>query len=263
MQLKDYINNQIKKGGCSFSLAVAEKELGKSNVALRSAIAHLIAKGELVSPARGFYVIVPPEYQILKSLPAEHFIPYLMDYWGINYYAALLTAARYHGSTHQSSQVFQVIVPKHKPEIICGKVRIKFYANKNMINTPTQKISTAKSRLIISTPEGTAMDLMHYINQSGGLSHIATILSELQESISPEKLLLLAENQKSLPWKQRLGYILEATGSVELAEILKSHLKKHKKIDFIPLMPGIETYGVRKNKTWKILENTTIEGDDI
>lgn len=57
--------------------------------------------------------------------------------------------------------------------------------------------------MIISTPEATAMDLMHYPSQSGGLNHIATVLSELQESINPEKLLLLAENQNSLPWKQR------------------------------------------------------------
>lgn len=33
MRLKNYINNQLKNGRCSFSLTVAEKELGKSNVA--------------------------------------------------------------------------------------------------------------------------------------------------------------------------------------------------------------------------------------
>ena len=262
MVLNDYIDNQLRHGKCSFSLVAAEKEIGKTREALLSSIAHLLSKGELVSPAKGFYLIVPPEYQVLKCLPAEHFIPYLMEYWGYEYYAALLTAARYHGATHQSPHVFQVIIPKHKPALICGKVKVKFIVNKNLKKTPTQKIATAKSSLIISTPEGTAMDLMKYPNQSGGLSHIATVLSELQESMKPEKLLLLAENQNTLYWKQRLGYLLEAIGATELAEVLKTHLKQQKKLDYVPLMPAIRQSGkVKKNTTWKILENTTIESD--
>lgn len=50
-----------------------------------------------------------------------------------------------------------------------------------------QKINTAKSMLIISTPEGTAMDLMNYPKQSGGLNHVAIMLSELQEFWSYKK----------------------------------------------------------------------------
>lgn len=262
MTLNDYIDNQIRQGKCSFSLAAAVKELGKTREAILSSIAHLLFKGQLVSPAKGFYLIVGPEYQVLKCLPAEHFIPYLMEYWRCEYYAALLTAARYHGATHQSLHVFQVIIPKHKPALICGKVKVTFIVNKNLKKTPTQKITTSKSTLIVSTPEGTAMDLMNYPNQSGGLSHIATVLSELQESMKPEKLLLLAENQKTLYWKQRLGYLLEIIGAMELAEVLKTHLKKQKKLDYIPLMPTIKkTDNIKKNITWKILENTTIESD--
>ena len=161
----------------------------------------------------------------------------------MEYYAALLTAAKYQGATHQSPQIFQVMIPKHKPEIICGKVKIKFYSNKNILNTPTQKISTAKSPLIISTPEGTAMDLINYLDQAGGLNHVATVLSELKESMNPENLLALAKNQKNLPWKQRLGYILEQIGAIELADVLKKHLQQQKRIDYIPLLPEIKSIG--------------------
>lgn len=264
MQLKDYIKNQLKFGKNSFSLIGAEKELGKTNEALRSSIARLVANGELVSPTKGFYLIIPPEYQILNCLPAEHFIPYLMNYWGLEYYVSLLTAAKYHGATHQSSQIFQVMIPKYKREIICGKVRIKFYINKHLKNTPIQKINTAKSILIISTPEGTAMDLMNYPKQAGGLNHITTILSELKESMQPKKLLMLAEKQTDLAWKQRLGYLLEKIGATELAEVLKVHLKKQNSIDYIPLLSGMKNPSdIQKNSTWKILENTTIESDDL
>lgn len=263
MQLKDYINNQVKKGKNSFSLNDAKEEMGKSKDTILSAVAHLLKRSELVSPAKGFYLIVPPEYQILKCLPAEHFIHSLMNYWGLPYYAALLTAASYHGATHQSPHVFQVMIPNHKPEIICGNVKIKFYENKNIKNTPTQKIFTSKSSLIISTSEGTAMDLMHYLNQAGGLDHVTTVLSELQESMKPENLRHLAETQKNLPWKQRLGYILELIGAIELANVLKDHLKQQKRFDYIPLLPKIKYNDATKNKVWKILENTTIESDEI
>jgi len=262
MLFSEYIDNQMRQGRCSFSLADAERVLGKARVALRSSIVHLLTKGELVSPAKGFYVIVPPEYQVLGCLPAEHFIPYLMEYWGYEYYASLLTAARYHGATHQSAQVFQIIIPKYRPSLVCGKVKINFIANKNLQKTPTQKINTAKSMLTISTPEGTAMDLMNYPNQSGGVNHIATVLSELQESMKPERLISLAASQNSLPWKQRLGYLLEVVGAIELAEALKKHLKQQRKLDYVPLMLGVEkTEGIKRNTIWKILENTTIESD--
>jgi predicted transcriptional regulator of viral defense system len=262
MLLKDYIKTQLQKGKCSFSLIAAMQAMATPRKAVLSSIAHLLKAGNIISPAKGFYLIVPPEYQILKCLPAEYFISYLMEYWGLEYYAALLTAARYHGATHQSTQVFQVMIPPHKPEIVCGKVKVKFYTNKHLQDTPTQKITTSKSILTISTPEGTAMDLMRYIKQAGGLSHIATVLSELQEVIDPEKLFLLAEHQSDLAWKQRLGYLLELLDATKLVEALKMHLTRHKKIDYIPLMPGItKLHNVSKNKVWKILENTNIEGD--
>lgn len=263
MNLKDYINNQLKKGKSTFSLNNAQKEIAKSNQAIRSAITHLTTRQELISPAKGFYLIVPPEYQILKCLPAEHFIHYLMEYWEIEYYAALLTAAKYHGAAHQSPQVFQVITPIHKPEIICGNVKIKFYVNKNIKNTPIQKISTSKSPLLISTPEGTAMDLMNYINQAGGLNHVATVLSELQNFMNPDKLLHLAETHKHLPWKQRLGYILELVGASALADVLKKHLEQQKRVNYVLLLPGKSSKHIVKNEIWKILENTTIEVDEV
>jgi len=262
MQFSNYIENLSRHGKCSFSLAEAERTLGKTRLALLSSIMHLLAKEELVSPAKGFYIIIPPEYKVLGCLPAEQFIPYLMEYWGCQYYTGLLTAARYHGATHQSVQVFQVVVPDNRRAIMCGKVKIDFIINKNLEKTPTQKISTARSMLTISTPEGTAMDLMNYPKQSGGLNHIATVLSELQESMRPDKLLSLAESQDTLSWKQRLGYLLEIVGAMQLAEVLKTHLKQQARLDYISLMPGVKKTGeTKKNATWKIYENTNIESD--
>jgi predicted transcriptional regulator of viral defense system len=262
MAFIDYIHDVIKNGKCTFSIEDAEKKLHKSRKAIRASIEHLLAKNELVSPAKGFYVIVPPEYQILGCIPAEFFIPYLMKYWNINYYACLLTAAKYHGATHQAVMAFQVMIENPRPPIICGKIKIKFIANKNLSQTPIQMITTRMSMLAVSTPEGTSMDLLNYPHQSAGLNHITTVLAELQESMAPNKLLVLAENSPILAWKQRLGFILEMLNAHELAKVLKVHLSKQKRVDYILLSPGAKvTKLAKKNTTWKIIENTKIESD--
>jgi len=262
MNFSDYINDLVKHGKCSFTAQQAQSALNKSAEAIYSSVKHLLTKNELATPAKGFYVIVPPEYQILGCLPAEHFIPYLMEYWQCPYYVGLLTAAGYHGATHQAVQVFQVMIDgRTKPQILCGKVKIRFIANRHLPETPVQSISTAKSMLKISTPEGTAMDLLNYSHQSGGLNHTATILAELQESMKQDQLLVLAESQSTLAWKQRLGYLLEIIGATELADVLKKHLAQQKRVDYIPLMPGIEISNAARNVTWKIIENATVESD--
>ena len=253
----------VRHSKCSFTVQQAQSALNKSAEAIYSSAKHLLTKNELATPAKGFYVIVPPEYQVIGCLPAEHFIPYLMEYWQCPYYAGLLTAAGYHGATHQAVQVFQVMIDgRTKPQIQCGKIKIRFIANRHLDETPVQSISTAKSMLRVSTPEGTAMDLLNYPHQSGGLNQIATVIAELQETMQPDQLLALANSQPTLAWKQRLGYLLEVVGATELAEVLKKYLLQQKRVDYIPLMPGLEESSeAPRNTTWKIIENATVESD--
>lgn len=262
MTFIEYIHDVMKHGKCTFVIEDAITKLHKSRKAILASIEHLLVKGELSSPANGFYVIVPPEYQILGCLPAEFFVPYLMKYWKKDYYACLLTAAKYHGATHQAVMTFQVMIDHPRPLIICGKIKIKFIANKKLSQTPTQIISTKMSMLNVSTPEGTAMDLLIYPHQSVGLSHITTVLTELHEAMSTDKLLALAQSSTTLAWQQRLGFILQRLNANELAEVLKNHLSKQKRVDYIPLATGIKIKkNAKRDAVWKIIENVTIESD--
>lgn len=263
MVFANYIRDLVKHGKCCFTLDQAQITLQKTRKAILSSIEHLLAKGELASPAKGFYIIVPPEYHGLGCIPAEQFIPYLMEYWGYRYYAGLLTAAAYHGASHQAVQVFQVMIDNRRPLLVCGKIRVQFITNSHLTKTSTQNISTSKSMLTISTPESTAIDLLNYPHQSGGLNHIVTVISELQETMDPKKLLALAEIQPELAWKQRLGYLLEVVEAHELADVLKKYLSTQKRIDYIPLLAGLKKTDktFSRNLTWKIIENTTIESD--
>lgn len=264
MLLKNYLDRQIALGRCYFTANDAYKELNVSKNAVRLAVARLLVKHEIASPAKGFYVIITPEYRTLGCLPPEYFIPYLMNHLGHeHYYVGLMTAASFYGAAHQAPQVFQVITEKKYPEFInCGRVRIELITNINAQTVPTRQIATPKSRLTVSTPEATAMDLLRFIKQSGGLNHIATILAELKDTIEPEKLKMLVETQKGIAWKQRLGYLLELVEAPKLANIIKSFLEKQRRVDYVLLSPRQKKRKAQKrNDVWKIIENTNIESD--
>lgn len=263
MKLSDYINDLIAHGKCCFSIAEAVNKTGKSKTSIIHSIEHLKARGEVASPAKGFYVIVTPEYRIYECLPPEFFIPYLMDYWGYDYYCGLLTAAMYLGSSHQAPQIFQVIIEQKRSTIECGKVRVQFVTKRDIKGVPIQQISTLKSILKLSSAEATAMDLICYPHRSGGLNHIITVLSELHEIITPEKLLSLIENQPELAWKQRFGYLLDILAADELSNVVHNYLSSQKRVDYVLLMPGLPvSTNMSRNEKWKIVENTTVEVDE-
>jgi len=62
---------------------------------------------------------------------------------------------------------------------------------KSLTGIPKENITVNTGYLKVSSPEVTAMDLLRYTSKSGGLNHIVTVLSELIESIDPDKLLVL------------------------------------------------------------------------
>ena len=264
MKLSEYIEDLQANGSCTFTIDSAEKELGKSRSAIVQSIEHLRNRKKVASPARGFYTIVMPEYRVYGCLPAKYFIPYLMEYWQMKYYTCLVTAAAYHSTAHKQQQTFQVMIEKYRKPIICGKVKVEFIANKYLDICPTQKFITRRSELIVSTPETTAMDLISYPRQCGGLNRIAAMLYELKEDLRSKELLNLLKTVPHRYWKQRLGYILEKLGVKELVEVVLQYLRQIKRVDYVSLDPSRPTnIGIRhtRNERWKIIENSHFESD--
>jgi predicted transcriptional regulator of viral defense system len=219
-----------------------------------------LAKQDLVaSPARGFYVIVPPEYRSLRSLPADQFIPALMEHLGLKYYAALLSAAQYHGAAHHRPQVFQVALAKNRRPIECGSVRVSFIARKRIGDVPVQSFNTPRGTIMVSTPEATAVDLVGYEHHAGGLDQVATILSELAEQIDAERLVRAAKTAP-VPWAQRLGYLMELVGASEKAAALKAYVREHAR-DATPLLPAAPNDDSKRSEDWKLYINATVEAE--
>ncbi len=65
VQLKGYLDRLMRSGRYLFTSQEARESLGASPDAVKLAINRLRRKGDIASPARGFYVIVPPEYRAL------------------------------------------------------------------------------------------------------------------------------------------------------------------------------------------------------
>lgn len=249
-------------GKSYFTFEQAMRDLGKSSNALRVSIYRLVKRGDIVSPAKGFYVILPPEYRTLGCLPPEQFIPYLTEYWNSKYYVGLLTAASYQGASHQSPQVFQVITAQEHRPIACGRVKIQFIKNRYLEQTPIIMLPTPAGQFAVSTPEATACDLLKFLKQSGGPNFVITVIDELKYKMSPEKLKVILENQKGISWKQRLGYILEKVDAKNLASVVEKYLSKLPRVEYVLLNPTIKKSGKKKqNKRWKIYENTVLESD--
>ena len=255
----DYIRNLAAAGCYSFSSEEARKALGVSAAAAKLALHRLIRDGEVASPARGFYVIVPPEYTSLRCLPADQFISALMQRAGQPYYAALLTAAQYHGAAHHRPQEFQVMLAKSRRPIHCGRVRVAFFVRKRLREVSLQSFNTPRGTIQVSSPETTAVDLVGYQHQIGGLDQVVTIVSELADRLDAEKLVSAAQ-AAPLPWAQRLGYLLERAGAADKVASLKAYIHSVAP-ENTALLPQQSTVGKRRDVHWKLIVNADVEPD--
>lgn len=254
---KEYLQSLTTRGRYHFTSRQARDALGVSADAAKLALNRLARQGLIASPARGFYVIVPPEYRSLGCLPADQFVPALMERHGLPYYAGLLSAAQFYGAAHYRPQAFQVFLAKNRRPIKCGAVRVVFIARKRLEDVPVRSFNTPRGTLRVSTPEATAIDLAGYQRRAGGLGQVTTILSELAEKID---LTLLADAAKTapVPWAQRLGYLLEQVGAEYKAAALKAYVKDYART-YTLLLPGAPEMDTWRAADWKLHVNAAVE----
>ena len=256
---RDIIDDRVAFGRHHFTSREFRSALGVSEPAARQALSRLAARGEIASPARGFYVIVPPEYRRLGCLPADQVIPLLMDHWGARYYVGLLSAAQYHGAAHHRPQESQVVVARNRPAITCGAVRVAFVARQNLDAVPVERFNNPRRTVLVSTVEATAFDLVGYMHRAGGVDRVAGILSELSEDMDPKRL-IEASKSASILWAQRLGYLLEHVGAQDRAGLLKEHVRRRAR-NYTKLLPGADAVDAPRSKDWRLFVNASIEAD--
>lgn len=255
-----YIDELISKGRHFFTTKELKEGLGLSESAIWSSLSRLKKKGEIVSPAKGYYAIVPLEYRSLGSLPPEQFIHNFMKYLQIPYYVGLLSAAQRYGAAHHQPQVFQVLLPKPHRSIKVGRIKISFYMNKYLSDALKREFNTPRGVVILSSPETTAVDLVAYSSHCGGLGNVLTVLGELVEQMKIEQFKEVLLNVREYPTIQRLGYLFDLLGDDEFANAVEQCLGSQ----FLTTVP-LDTRNPSKegdiNKRWRLIINVNLESD--
>lgn len=249
----------LSDGVSTFDAAEAARRMGLSRERAHGALKRLADAGEIFSAARGFYVIIPPEYRAWGAVPASWFIDPMMAHLGRRYYVALLSAAELLGAAHQRPQVFQVVVDKYLPGRAFGRVRMQFIVNKKTSQLSTTAVNSPTNTMRMSTPEVTALDLASRPLDSGGLSNVATVLIELyDEREVAEASLVDAARLYPSASVRRSGYLLERFANVRL-----DALHGFARADAHEPAP-LDASGARRghiDQRWNLRLNTEIEPD--
>ena len=258
--IETYLEAIRAKGRYSFSLEELLNEFEISYNTLTQRLYHLKQKNKIAQIRQNFYVIIPPEYSALGTLPPDLFIDAMMKFLGKKYYAGLLSAAALHGAAHQQPTTFFVMSEFPAPRNISNnKLKIRFFSKQNIIEDGIIQKKTPSSRINVSSPELTAFDLLDNIKQFG-INRIATILMELYEVMLPSKLAKTAKLVDNKANIQRLGFILEnIVGEEKLSSSLYKIISKNN-FAKVPLSPLKDKTG-ELNEKWKIIINEQIETD--
>lgn len=257
----DFLRFVRSNGRYAFTIEELVNGVPKSIRNIRKDLDRLKEKGEIVNIRRGFYTILPPEYQNMGVIPVDYYIDDLMKYISRLYYVGLYSAAMYHGAAHQQPQEFYVISQSPKPRrIINNEFQINFSEKRNCPQYGIEEMKTETGYFKISNKELTFLDLIYFEQSIGGYSRIVTILEELTESFNIHKMSDVVKNEFPISTFQRAGFIAEnILNNNKLATIFETKLAKLK-LQTVLLKSSGNQIGDIDDK-WKILNNTQIESD--
>lgn len=239
---------------------------GESRQQILNALYLLRQKGILFSPYRAFYVILPPQYRLVGSVPPSYYIDYLMKLLGKSYYFGLLSAAVFHGAAHQ--RPMSDVVMTERPKLTAPKTEnrlVRFVYRQEIPHEFLMEKNGEGGVVRYSNAELTAVELVQYEQYAAGLSHVATVLEELLEATdfahASEGVFKVCKDSAI----QRLGYLVEREiGDERQGEVIYHEWVRTCKVPhFVPLALQSPTPAFRRDERWKVDVNVTIERDEM
>ncbi|MCJ7448779.1 MAG: type IV toxin-antitoxin system AbiEi family antitoxin [Bacteroidales bacterium] len=256
--ISDYIFQIQSQGRYSLTLGELKRNIGSSDKALLQNLHRLKSKNQIAQIRKEFYIIIPPQYSHQGTLPCILFLDDMMKFLNREYYLGLYSAAALHGAGHQQPMESQVMIQKPTLRDINNKKQIITFFTKNHWESEwIDQKKTESGYVNVSSPELTAVDLIHHHIKIGGLNRIIPILEDLTESIKVTKLSSIG-NKSALPTIQRLGYILEQLGEEKLSEALAKTINK-KKTNTAPLSLSHKNKEGRLNEKWNLKMNAKLD----
>lgn len=264
-RVEDWITYLLSQGRVGFALRELRSGFPEqTQEATKSALKRLVDKRQIISIHKGYYLILPPQFRSKGVLPPTLFLDAFMKELGRPYYLALLSAAAYHGASHQQPQEFFVVTgfPVLRPMRKKG-LKVNYISRKDIPASLVEIRKTEAGYLKISNPVLTATDLIQYAKRVGGINRVATVLAELAERIQADAFDETLLEHVPVTAVQRLGYLLEQVlGNKLLADALYSALQNiHAPLFRIPLKASAPVKGFIADERWKVIVNTDIEID--
>ena len=264
MNIREWIHSREIRGKSTFSIAdVKDAFAERPSKSINTELSRQVSRGRVQSVYRGFYVIVPVQYQLKGVIPPAYYVDGLMEYVGKPYYLGLLSAAAMHGASHQRTMKTQVmtVVPRIK---VSGKNSLLDWNYRQEIPEAfVVKKNAEIGTLRYSGPELTAIDLVQFASHVGGYQRAATVLAEFADSVDVGKISGLVPFT-TVATIQRLGYLLEYVLSRrEQADALYQILKLQGAWNSILLSNDrVRRDGAPANR-WHVNGNIDIELDDL
>ena len=265
---ESYLDSLLRRGRAYVSRNEVVAALGMKPQALAAALTRAINKHRLANPRHGFYLILRPEDQIAGAPDPVKWIDPLMKHQGIDYRISLLRAAAFHGSSHQASMVFQVIVPRQLRDFDLGRHRLQFLyqgpAAFAQLNKP-ELVGQMKSDTGFAKVAGVELallDCMRYFHKAAGINGVAQIAKDIGAKANPRTLAEAAAAYENSAVR-RLGYLLEWAGHGRQARALEPFVRQAKTT--LALDPAVKpivaalAHVHERNAKWKLMINETVE----
>lgn len=266
MNLKNWIINREHIGKPFFSRDdVAASFPGLAPNAIDSSLSRFRAKGFVAAVHRGCYCVIPAHYALAGELPPQFYVDSLMQWIGKPYNLALQSAAALWGAGHQKVMKVQVMTELPQPNTSAKKnPSIDWLYRKSVPMDFVVRRNGENGQISYSSPELTAVDLVRYADRAGGLSFVATVLSELRESTDFQGAGTGVFRTADVTDIQRLGYIYdEILGDARQAETINTEMKLIGTRIRPALLSPSSTAAVKAiSKRWHVKVNCEIEGDD-
>jgi predicted transcriptional regulator of viral defense system len=235
---------------------------------IQNTLYRLSKKKKIQSVWRDFYAVILPEYGLQGIIPPMAYIDKLMKYLGKEYYVGLLSAAALQGASHQAAMEFFVITnSEYLRDKQKNNIKINFVTKKHIPQQLVSQITVNSGYVNVSCPEMTAFDLLIYEKNISGINRVATVLSELAESLDFDKITeeFLLSISKSII--QRMGYLLDLLEFNNLSDRLFEKAQnagiKFKNYPLSALSEIRNFSDFEVNTKWKIIINEQIEPDDL
>lgn len=265
MSINDWIKEQELRGITTFSAQQIRSIFAdRSDKALKTDLNRLVSSKRIQFVYRGFYVIIPIQYQLKGTVPPGYYINELMKYLDKPYYVGLLSAAAIYGASHQRAMTTQVITIGPRPRISEKNSLLNWNFRQQIPEALLESRNAEMGTIKYSSPELTAVDIVQFSSNIGGCQRAATVLAELVDAFDISKIKGVLP-YTTIATMQRLGYLLEfVLFEQEKADLLYDLIRENNGYFNTVLMSTEHPISDdAESNRWRVNMNIKIEIDEI